>query len=309
MRAPRNKIIIIGGPSASGKSALALYGAQMLNGAIINADSMQIYKGMNIGTAKPSPEEQAFAPHFLFNVAAPDEDFDAARYMALADNAIAAAIQDGLVPIVVGGTGLYLRALLYGLCDAPEIAPKIKAKYRELHTSRGAPYLYALLTEKDPAMAARLHANDYVRVIRALEVLEATNESLAVWQTRHGGFNKPRYDALKIGVNLERAELYRRIDARVHTMLERGFEDEVRELLAQGYGPELKAMGAIGYKHMAAYLNGTFSHAEMVDLMQRDTRRYAKRQLTWFLREEGFVWLGAYEKEKFLDLANLFLKA
>lgn len=309
MSAPLTKIIIIGGPTASGKSALALYGAQALNGAIINADSMQIYKGMDIGTAKPSPAERALVPHFMFDMAAPDEDFDAARYMALADDAITAAVQRGLTPIVVGGTGLYIRALLYGLCAAPEIMPEIREKYRELHVKEGAPFLHALLVEKDPVMAARLHANDYVRVIRALEVLDATGESLAVWQQRHGGFSEPRYAALKIGVNLERDELYQRIDARVRAMLDQGFAEEVRNLLAQGYSPALKPMGAIGYKHMAAYLNGEYDYAEMARLMQRDTRHYAKRQLTWFLHEEGFVWVKAIEKEKFLDSARRFLQA
>lgn len=309
MRVPLTKIIIIGGPTASGKSTLALTAAEALNGAIINADSMQIYKGMDIGTAKPSAQEQARVPHFLFDVAAPNEDFDAARYMALADAAIAAAVQRGLVPIVVGGTGLYIRALLYGLCAAPEIPPAIRAKYRELYAAAGAAPLHALLGEKDPVMASRLQANDYVRVIRALEVLEATGDSLAVWQARHGGFSEPRYDALKIGVTLERLELYRRIDDRVQSMLSQGFEHEVRGLLAAGYHAGLKAMGAIGYKHMAAYLNGAFDYAEMVRLMQRDTRHYAKRQLTWFLRENGFVWLGAADKVRLLELAGLFLKA
>lgn len=306
---PLTKIIILGGPTASGKSTLALAAAEALNGAIINADSMQIYQGMDIGTAKPSTAEQARVPHFLFDAVSPDEDFDAARYVALADAAIRDAVQRGLVPIVVGGTGLYIRALLYGLCAAPEIPPAIRAKYRELYTALGAAPLHALLEEKDPLMASRLQANDYVRVIRALEVLEATGDSLAVWQTRHGGFREPRYDALKIGVNLERAQLYRRIDARVQAMLAEGFEREVRGLLAAGYHARLKAMGAIGYRHMLAYLADAFDYAEMVRLMQRDTRHYAKRQLTWFLREEGFVWLEAVDTARLLELAGLFLKA
>lgn len=309
MHPPLTKIIIIGGPTASGKSVLALEAAEVLHGTIINADSMQIYQGMDIGTAKPSFADQARVPHFLFDVAAPNEDFDAARYMALADAAIYNSVQRGLVPVVVGGTGLYIRALLYGLCAAPEISPAIRAKYRELHAAVGAPRLHALLGEKDPVMASRLQANDYVRVIRALEVLEATGDSLAVWQARHGGFSEPRYDALKIGVNLERAELYRRIDERVQAMLTRDFEREVRGLLGSGYHVGHKAMVAIGYKHMLAYFEGTCDYTEMVRLMQRDTRRYAKRQLTWFLREKGFVWLEAVDKDRLLELAGLFLKA
>lgn len=308
MAATLTKIIIICGPTAGGKSGLALFGAQKLNGAVINADSMQIYKGMDIGTAKPSVTEQALVPHYLFDVATPAEAFDAARYMDLADAAIAEVAALGLVPIVVGGTGLYIRALLYGLCDAPEVPVGVREKYRALHAARGAAYLHELLLQKDAEMAARLHANDYVRVTRALEVLEATGESLAVWQRRHGGFGTPRYDALQIGVQLDRDELYRRIDERVTAMLARGFEAEVRALLAQGYGPELKPMGAIGYKHMAAYLAGELDYAEMTRLMRRDTRHYAKRQLTWFLRDASIEWLNPTAEAPFLELASLFLK-
>lgn len=307
MAVPLTKIIIICGPTASGKSGLALLGAQKLNGAVINADSMQIYKGMDIGTAKPSVAERALVPHYLFDVAAPDEDFDAARYMTLADAAIAEAVARGLAPIVVGGTGLYIRALLYGLCDAPEVPAAVREKYRALHAARGAAYLHKLLLQQDPGMASRLHANDYVRVTRALEVLEATGESLAVWQQRHGGFNTPRYDALQIGVRLERDELYRRIDDRVAAMLACGFEAEVRGLMDKGYGPELKPMGAIGYKHMAAYLAGAVDYTEMVRLMRRDTRHYAKRQLTWFLRDTNIRWLNPADESCFLELTSRFL--
>ena len=302
------KIIVVCGPTASGKSGLALFLAKELNGAIINADSMQIYKGMDIGTAKPSKDEQALVPHYLFNVAEPDEDFDVARYVALADKSIAEAASAGLVPIITGGTGLYIRALLYGLCEAPEIRPEIREKFRMLSASHGSAYLYELLMQQDPLMASRLHPNDFVRIIRALEVLEATGESLAVWQKRHGGFTEPRYNALQIGVQVERNELYDRIDARVEAMLAQGFADEVQALLGKGYGPELKSMGAIGYKHMTAYLSGKYDYNEMVCLMQRDTRHYAKRQLTWFLHDKKLIWLKPVEKEKILDMTSLFLQ-
>lgn len=302
------KIVVICGPTAGGKSGLALLGAQKFNGAVVNADSVQIYRGLDIGAAKPSPMERALAPHYLFDAAAPDEDFDAARYMAMADAAIAEITARGQTPFVVGGTGFYIRALLYGLCQAPEIPVAVRQKYRALLEKHGAPYLHAALTAKDPAMAARLHANDYVRVLRALEVLEATGESLLVWQKRHGGFGSPRYNALQIGVNLAREALYARIDARVETMLKQGFEDEVRGLLARGYSPTLKALNSIGYKHMAAYLGGAYDYAEMVRLMKRDTRHYAKRQLTWFMANTGISWLNPDETQRFLDLISRFLK-
>lgn len=300
------KIVVVCGPTASGKSGLALWAAQTLGGAIINADSVQIYKGLDIGAAKPSETERGLVPHYLFDVAAPDEEFDAARYVELADAAIAEVRAKGLVPIVVGGTGLYIKALLYGLCDAPEIPAEIREHYRNLHVQYGAAHLHDLLQQRDPEMAARLHANDYVRVIRALEVWDATGESLLAWQKRHGGFSAPRYHALQIGVNLERHVLYERIDRRVDDMLAQGLETEVRGLLSQGYTQDLKALGSIGYRQMAAYINNEIDYAEMERLIKRDTRHYAKRQLTWFLPNKDIVWLDPAEKARFLDLVSQF---
>ena len=309
MEAPLTKIIVICGPTASGKSGLALLAAQKLKGVIVNADSMQIYQGMDIGTAKPSAAERALAEHRLFDVAAPDEDFDAARYAALAADAIKDITARGKLPIVTGGTGLYIRALLHGLCEAPEIPATVREKYRRLYNNEGAPALHALLAAKDPLMASRLHVNDYVRVSRALEVWEVAGESLAAWQARHGGFGALRYNTLQIGVKLNREELYARINLRVENMLARGFENEVRGLLAKGYHAGLKSMGSIGYKQMAAYIAGQMDYAEMTRLMQRDTRHYAKRQLTWFLRVKGVEWLPPSETERFLALAQTFLNA
>lgn len=307
MASPLTKLIVICGPTGAGKSALALWAAQQLNGIIINADSMQIYHGMDIGTAKPDADERALVEHRLFDIVPPNADFDAAAYAGMAGGVIAEATARGKVPIVVGGTGFYIKALLYGLCDAPEIDEAVRKKYRDLLMVEGAPFLHELLTQLDPVMAARLHANDYVRVMRALEVLEATGESLLSWQRRHGGFNEKRYDALQIGVKLERVELYARIDARVEQMLARGLESEVRGLLAKGFNAGLKSMSSIGYKQMAAYISGELDYAEMARLIKRDTRHYAKRQLTWFSRDPGVVWLAPGERDAFIALATNFL--
>lgn len=301
------KIIVICGPTGAGKSGLALQAAPQLNGVIINADSMQVYRGMDIGTAKPAPAERRTVPHRLFDIADPREDFDAAAYARLAETAVAEAVDQGQTPLVVGGTGLYIRALLYGLWQGPEIPDDVRRHYRELYERHGAQHMHALLAQTDPGMAARLHANDYVRVLRALEVRQATGKSLLTWQAEHGGFSTPRYQTLQIGVELERDELYARTDARVDAMLAHGFEAEVRGLLAQGYGPELKAMQSIGYKHMAAYLTGKLDYDEMVRLMKRDTRHYAKRQFTWFKRDSDIVWLKPTETVCFMELAREFL--
>ena len=301
------KIIVICGPTGSGKSGLALTVARELNGVIINADSMQVYRGMDIGTAKPAPEERRIVPHRLFDIVDPDEDFDAAAYARLATQAIEETVAQGRVPLLVGGTGLYIRALLYGLWEGPAIPETVRSRYRELYERHGAPYMHAMLEQADPAMAARLHINDYVRVLRALEVWEATGKSLLSWQAAHGGFTSPRFDALQIGVERDREELYARTDARVDAMLDQGFAAEVRNLLEQGYCPELKSMQAIGYKHMAAYFSGALDYDEMVCLMKRDTRRYAKRQLTWFKRDADVIWLKASETARFIELARAHL--
>lgn len=301
------KIVVICGPTGSGKSGLALAAAPALNGVIINADSMQVYRGMDIGTAKPALAERETVPHRLFDIVDPDEDFDAAVYARLATAAVAETVNRGGAPMLVGGTGLYIRALLYGLWEGPEIPLAVRREFHELYAQHGAQHMYDILATADPSMAALLHPHDYVRVLRALEVWRATGKSLVTWQTEHGGFKSPRFDALQIGVELERAELYTRTDARVAAMLSRGFEGEVHDLLAKGYGPELKSMQSIGYKHMTAYLTGALDYDEMVRLMRRDTRRYAKRQFTWFKRDPDIIWLKASEIERFLVLARAHL--
>jgi tRNA dimethylallyltransferase len=245
---------------------------------------------MDIGTAKPYPEEQAAIPHHLIDVADPDQPFSAATYADAAERAIRDITARGKRAIVVGGTGLYIRALLNGLVDSPSGAGSIRPGLEEEARLLGNEAMLARLRELDPDAAARMHPNNLVRIIRALEVQYLTGIPLSRQQEVHA-FGAQRYRTLHIGIQVERQELYRRIEARVDRMLAAGLEEEVRRLREAGYGRELKAMRAIGYKEMAACLAGECSREEASDLIKRDTRRYAKRQLTWFRGDHRIIWL------------------
>jgi tRNA dimethylallyltransferase len=284
-------VLVICGPTASGKSDLALRLAHSLDGEIINADSMQVYSAMDIGTAKPSSEERARIPHHLIDIVRPDQPFSAADFAEAADEAIRDIGSRGKRAIVVGGTGLYIRSLLKGLVDSPgdaggEIRDGLRAEARE----RGNLAMLEELRMVDPELAERLHPNNLVRIIRALEVFRTTGIPLSRYQQEHA-FSSQRYRTLQIGVRVERPLLYSRIDQRVNLMLEQGLLQEVRQLLNAGYGPETKAMRAIGYKEMTAHLAGEYSLEEAIRLIKRDTRHYAKRQLTWFNADKDIIWL------------------
>jgi tRNA dimethylallyltransferase len=284
-----SKILVVVGPTASGKSDLALRLARELDAEIVNADSMQVYRGMDIGTAKPTPEQRADVPHHLIDVAEPDRLFSAANFAEAADEAIRAITGRGKRVIVVGGTGLYIRALLKGLVDSPSGAGVVRKALQEEAALFGNEAMLEQLRQVDPELAARMHPNNLVRIIRALEVHRLTGVPLSRHQREHA-FSARRYEALQIGISIDRKELYARIEARVERMLAEGLPAEVRGLLAQGFGRQLKAMRAIGYKEAAAYLAGELSLEEAVQLMKRDTRRYAKRQLTWFNADPDILW-------------------
>jgi tRNA dimethylallyltransferase len=284
------KILVIAGPTASGKTELSLALARELDAEIVNADSMQVYRGMNIGTAKPSPEQRALIPHHLLDVADPDRLFSAADFADAADAAISDIIGRGKKVIVTGGTGLYLRALLQGLVDSPSGAGPVRQELQAEARREGNAAMLEKLRQVDPELAARIHPNNLVRIIRALEVQRLTGTPLSRHQREHG-FSDQRYTSLRIGIDVERQELYRRIEARVDRMLAGGLLEEVRGLLAAGYGRELKAMRAIGYKEAAAHLAGELSLEEAAELIKRDTRRYAKRQMTWFKADADIIWL------------------
>ena len=284
------RIIIVCGPTASGKSELGVRLAQKLGGEIVNADSLQIYRGMDIGTAKPTPEEQRGVPHHLIDVADPDQPFSAADFAAAAQQAISAIIARGKRPIIVGGTGLYIRALLHGLVDSPSGDETMR---RELHAeaqARGNQAMFDRLQQVDPELAQRTHPNNLVRIIRALEVFHLTGIPLSRYQQEHG-FSGQCFHSLQIGIRVDRPELYSRIDARVDRMLASGLLAEVKGLLDQGYGPEQKAMNSIGYKETSAFLAGEYVLDEATRLIKRNTRHYAKRQLTWFNSVSDILWL------------------
>jgi tRNA dimethylallyltransferase len=300
------KIVIICGPTGIGKTAAAVDLAQHFNGQIIGADSMQIYKFMDIGTAKPTAEEQSRVVHHMIDIVEPDEAFDAARYAGLARAKIFELNQQDITPFVVGGTGLYIKALLYGLFDATKSDPEVRRRLKEEGAVHGVEYLYARLGRLDPETARRLHAHDTYRILRALEVAETTGKPISRHHQEHGFLEHP-FRSLKIGLNMDRAILYEGINARVDAMISAGFVDEVRDLLARGYNGDLKSMQSIGYRHMIDYIEGRLSREECTRTLKRDHRRYAKRQLTWFNADPEIIWKEPGQIGQMKNLIHNFL--
>ncbi len=293
-------LILLAGPTAVGKTELALELALRLGTEIINADSMQVYRTMDIGTAKPTPEQRALVPHHLLDVADPDEPLDAARYAELARPVIETLQDRGKVPLIVGGTGLYMKVLTRGICpDAPG-DPELKQQLLRELEDRGLASLHQELREVDPEAGQRIHPHDRQRIMRALEVYRLTGSPLSLRQAQHR-FNERIYRSIKIFLYRERNVLYERINRRVLQMIDEGLLEEVRQLLARGYGPELKPMQSLGYKQMAAYLRGVSSWDSAVSEMQQATRQYAKRQLTWFRGDPEFRWFHADSRNEILE--------
>ena len=300
-----SQIVIISGPTGIGKTSLAIAAARQLQAEIVSADSMQIYRQMTIGSAKPTAAELDAVPHHLIDIVDPDESFDAAAYERHARACIDTIMTNGKLPLVVGGTGFYIKALLYGLFAEGKHDRDIRRQLqKEAENDRQA--LYQRLERHDPETAARLHPNDTYRIVRALETFLVTGKPQSEWHKRHG-FRKPRYESLKVGLHLDRAKLYERIDRRVDQMIQEGLVDEVRRLLAKGYDPGLKAMQAIGYRHMVNFLQGEWPWDEAIALLKRDTRRYAKRQLTWLRAESDVCWLAPDDTQRLLDRIRRFL--
>jgi len=283
-------IIVICGPTGLGKTSVSIELAIDLHGEIIGADSMQIYRYMDIGTAKPTLNEQARVPHHLIDIIDPDEPFDAARFAKMAGDIIIRLDTGGIIPFVVGGTGLYIKALVHGLSQACQADKNIRACLKEEEMLYGSGFLYEKLSKCDPEAAERIHPNDIFRIIRALEVYEATGKAISQYSKDHG-FEKRRFNVLKIGLHMEREALYDRINRRVDAMIEEGFLDEVKKLLDIGYSEDLKSMQSIGYRHMVDFIKGRLAWEETIRTMKRDTRRYAKRQMTWFKADPEIVWV------------------
>ena len=286
-----NRLICICGPTASGKTALSVALAQQLHTEIISADSMQIYRGMDIGTAKPTIAERQGVPHHLLDVCAPGETFSVARYVELADAAAQDILSHGMVPVVAGGTGLYMDALIEcSTFSGDETDPTIREKYQRMAAEQGNEAVHACLAAVDPEGAERLHPNNLKRVIRALEVYEQTGMTLDAFNRLHKR-PAPKYQALKIAVcPAERQTLYDRIDRRVDQMLEDGLLDEIRRLLDAGALAGTAAQ-AIGYKELLGYLLEGQPLDECVALLKQRSRNYAKRQLTWLKRDDKIHWI------------------
>ncbi|MFZ0930911.1 MAG: tRNA (adenosine(37)-N6)-dimethylallyltransferase MiaA [Syntrophobacteraceae bacterium] len=280
-------LVLLAGPTAAGKTSLSIEICARMSAEIVNADSMQVYRRMEIGTAKPTLEQRRIVPHHLIDVVEPDEPFDAARYLYFAGPVIEDIQKRGKLPLVVGGTGLYMKILTRGLCPGPPSDPEVKRRLIADEKSKGLGQLYCDLLLIDPESAARIHPNDRQRIIRALEVFYQGGVPLSILQKRHG-FKEQLFPSIKVFVNLEREVLFERINRRVDRMLESGLKDEVEGLLAMGYAAELKSMQSLGYRHMASHLAGAISIHEAASQIKRDTRRYAKRQITWFRGDSEF---------------------
>jgi tRNA dimethylallyltransferase len=283
-------IFLLLGPTASGKTALALELAARLPLEILNCDSMQVYRGMDIGTAKPTAEELARAPHHLFDLVAPDQELNAGSYGKLADAAIAEVEGRGRFALLVGGTGLWARAVTHGVAPMPDVPPEVRETVRRDLKTLGAPALHQRLVELDPVAAARLHPNDSQRIARALEVALGTGRPISAYQEAHG-FAQQRYPHLVFGIRREREELYQRIAERVPRMFEAGFLEEAQRLLDQGYAPDLRAFKALGYHEAFRVLRGRLEVPAAVELIIHAHRHYARRQLTWFRGEESLQWV------------------
>ncbi len=286
--------VAIVGPTASGKTAVGIALARIWGTEIVSADSMQVYQSMDIGTAKPTPAEQMQAKFHAIDVAAPDAPWTLADFQALGNTACDALAAQGRVPLVVGGTGLYVRALTT-ILDIPLTPPdaEFRAHWRALATEHGTAFVQRALSLADPQAAARIHVNDLGRLVRALEVFHATGVPLSEWHAR----NQAKTDRMNVtlfGLGFaDRRGLYERIERRVDRMLADGLADEVRGLLAMGYGADLKPMQSLGYRQMAAMLAGEITETDAVDEIKRETRHFARRQLIWFRADPRIRWLEA----------------
>ena len=291
-------LLCLTGPTGVGKSDAALALAERLGAEIVCADSRQVYRGLDVGTAKPSAADRRRVPHHMLDLVDPDEAYSAGRYEREAGACVDALRARGVRPLVVGGTGLYLRALTRGLCAGPTADAALRDTW--LAREREAPgVLYRRLTEVDPVSAAAIHPNDLSKILRAVEVHALTGAPLSAAQTEHG-FRGARYGVVMVGLRRRRDDLHRRIDARVDAMLADGLVEEVEGLLRRGWGPDLPAMRAVGYRQVAGALAGRWAMGEAVGLIKRDTRRYAKRQMTWFGAEPEIRWIDL-EPDAVLD--------
>ena len=298
--------IIIAGPTATGKTSLSVALAKVFDGEIINADSMQVYRGMDIGTAKPTPEEQSGIPHHLLDVVDPDEGFNAAIYRSFALPLVSDIVSRGKVCFVTGGTGLYIKSLTKGLFHCPPSDPEIRESLHRECEAHGTKALHERLKQKDPESAGKIHTNDKVRIIRALEIAQLTDHLPSDLIEKHG-FSDTSLNTQTICLDANREELYDRINKRSLAMIDAGLIEETENLLNKGYSPDLKPMQSIGYRHIVAYLQGKWTLEEATQNIQRDTRRYAKRQFTWFRGDPDYAWMAPEEMDSLQEEIKGFL--
>ncbi len=287
----RPPLVIIAGPTAVGKTSVSIELAKEINGEIISADSMQIYKGMDIGTAKISESEMKGVKHYLIDIINPDENFSVSDFQSKASDFIVSIISKNKIPIVVGGTGLYINSLVYDLDFTQAVSNwDLRDKYLELSKEHGNQYVYDELKKVDIESANRIHINDTKRIIRALEIYHETGKPMSYF---YKDFRKEndKYNIIFIGLTMDRNKLYDRINKRIDTMIEEGLIKEVNNLLNMGYSEELVSMQGLGYKEIIQYIKGNYSLDEAIEILKRDSRRFAKRQLTWFRRDEKIKWI------------------
>jgi len=295
-------LLVIGGPTASGKTALALKIAERFPCEIMSADSRQVYRYMDIGTAKATKEERQTVPHHMIDVVNPDEEFSAADFVEQGRGLIEEIWNRGRYPLLVGGTGLYIKALTEGLLDAPSGDPQLRSRLEEEEERGGQGTLYSRLQEVDPELAATIHPRNLVRVIRGLEVFHQSGCRLSDLQREHAFQERP-YRLLKIGATRPLDELFRAIEQRTDSMFAQGLIEETRWLLEQGFSSKLKTMQTIGYRESVSFLQGELALDDAVELVKRDTRRYAKRQFTWFRKDSSIIWVDSLRE--FAKLSSL----
>jgi len=308
-------VVVLLGPTAVGKSRVAVQVARHFGTDVLTADSRQVYRGMDVGTDKPTMAERQDVPHRLIDLADPDQSFNTGWYRQAALAEIERLQAARQLPLVVGGTGLYIRTLVRGLCPAPPADLQVRTELLTISKRGGRHQLYSALFRVDPETAAKLHPNDESKVIRALEVHRLTGQPMSAMHREHA-FQDSLFASLLIGLQRPKEQLYRRIEERIDWQLAHGMVEETRTLLDRGYGRQLGAMKGLGYRQVSAYLAGDYDYDEMVRRFKRDTRHFAKRQMTWFRKEPGIVWLSVEEPEslehtvsRVIGLIDRFLSA
>lgn len=302
----KNKIVIIAGPTACGKTSAGIALAKKINGEIISADSMQVYRHMDIGTAKVTPEEADGIKHYLIDEFDPDFNYSVAVFKDYAIKYISEISSKGKIPIIVGGTGFYINALLYDTDFSQDVSTKYRDELYSIYEKNGIDSIYNILLECDPEAAEKIHKNNVKRVIRAIEFYRQTGTKISEHNKTEKA-KKAAYDYTLFVLNDDRTKLYKKIDMRVDIMLKNGLVNEVKLLLDKGYSPSLTSMQGLGYKEIIKYLNNELSLDEAVELLKKSTRHFAKRQLTWFKNRTEGIWLNASDYNNSAEIANKML--